>query len=67
MKLVTPLDYWRAGFDLWLAGWKTQIELTDQLVARLTAYQAGILTPATAQVPAVSAKPRAVLRGRRPS
>lgn len=35
MKLITPFDYWRAGFGLWLAAWQTQIAFNDQVVARL--------------------------------
>jgi hypothetical protein len=35
MKLITPFDYWRAGFGLWLAAWQTQIAFNDRIVAQL--------------------------------
>lgn len=35
MKLITPFDYWRAGFGLWLAAWQTQIAFNDRIVALL--------------------------------
>jgi hypothetical protein len=48
MKLVTPFDYWRAGFEMWLTGWKMQMVLHEQFLSGMTAYRAGVdALPAT--------------------
>jgi hypothetical protein len=35
MKLITPLDYWRAGFEFWLAAWQAQLALNDRMLLAL--------------------------------
>jgi hypothetical protein len=52
MKLVTPFDYWRAGFEMWLTGWKMQMVLQEQLLSGLNAYRAGFEAPPSTCTPA---------------
>ncbi len=33
--MVTPLDWWRAGFDLWLRGIAWQIEVQQRTMAAM--------------------------------
>lgn len=33
MKLLTPFDYWRAGYEMWLSSLQAQLALNEQIAA----------------------------------
>jgi hypothetical protein len=41
MKPMTPFDFWRVGFETWLAGRTKQIALREQFLSGMTAWAKG--------------------------
>jgi hypothetical protein len=42
MKIVTPFDLWRAGFEVWLTGWQVQMAMGARVLSGLTAWQQAV-------------------------
>jgi hypothetical protein len=42
MKIVTPFDLWRAGFEVWLTGWQVQMAMGERMLAGMTAWQQAV-------------------------
>lgn len=59
MKLITPFDYWRAGWGFWLATLQSQIDLNDRMLALFKAQPGGTdPDPVTVPVRAPAARRR---------
>jgi hypothetical protein len=61
---ITPLDYWRAGWELWIATWKVQVEINQRMAAAMLGSVAPEpLAPAnSADAPSAAPKRRAAGR-----
>lgn len=45
MKIVTPFDLWRAGFEVWLTGWQVQMTMGERMLTGMTAWQQALRAP----------------------
>lgn len=42
--MMTPLDYWKSGMDLWLRTAEAQMDMTFRMVSLMPSWEAGLLT-----------------------
>ncbi|MBL9059359.1 MAG: hypothetical protein JNK88_04970, partial [Mangrovicoccus sp.] len=42
--MMTPLDYWKSGMDLWLRTAEAQMDMTFRMVSLMPSWEVGLLT-----------------------
>jgi hypothetical protein len=57
MKIVTPFDLWRAGFEAWLTAWQAQIAMGERMMTGLTAWQQALRESVPEGAPVAAAQP----------